>query len=174
MTTFEALRVLDYNGISHCYVLDTTGAAPWNTFLGDVRVFSREAISNDAVQFTPNGLANNWQNAALVPPVPGTDYNGSPTVGQQDTYVVQDVPSNLGVIYGASVIALMNKSDAGGRSMAAVLKSTATTSVGANIAIATSPIVTRQMYQTDPATGVQWVLAGMQGGKLKVGAKVTV
>lgn len=39
--------------VAHVYFCDDTGPAPWNNFLGDVRVQTIRPISNDAVQFTP-------------------------------------------------------------------------------------------------------------------------
>lgn len=160
--------------ISHEYLCDSTGSAPNNSFLGDVRVVALNPVSDDAVTFTPNGLGANWQNAALVPPVPLTDFNSSPTLNNQDTYVVAALPASLGVIYGVTTVAAMYKSDAGGRSMASVLKSGSTAQVNANIAVATSPLVNRIVSALDPATTAAWLASNMTAGKLKVGVKVTV
>jgi hypothetical protein len=158
----------------HEYLCDATGSSPNNTFLGDVRVVALEPVSNDSVAFTPVGESANWQNAALVPPVPASDYNSSSTLNAQDTYVVQDLPSNLGIVYGVTVVASMFKTDSGGRSMATVLKSSSTVQVNSNIAISTSPIATRSVSALDPATSSAWLASNMVGGKIKVGAKLTV
>ena len=135
---------------------DDTGSAPWNTFLGDVRVQNLFPTANDAVQFTPTGLATNWQNAAKVPPVPFTDYNASSVVGEQDTFVMQPVSSDIGIVYGVHNKPLVYKNDPGARSGAAVLKSDATTAVGVTTVLSETAAQLKTMYQVDPHTAVQW------------------
>jgi len=39
---------------THYYLCDTTGPAPYNTFLGDVRILNKQPLANSAVQFTPS------------------------------------------------------------------------------------------------------------------------
>jgi len=52
--------------LQHFYFCDTTGSAPWNTFLGDVRVYLLKNTSNDAVQFvtTADAAADTQNNTA--------------------------------------------------------------------------------------------------------------
>jgi hypothetical protein len=158
---------------THEYLNDSTGSAPNNSFLNDVRVLALEPVSNDSVALTPTG-GSNWQNAALVPPVQGSDFNASPTVNAQDTYVVATLPTNLGVIYGVSVVAGMFKNDAGGRSMATVLKSGSTVQVNSNIVVSLSQLATRSPSALDPATSAAWLPSAFTAGAVKVGVKVTV
>lgn len=154
----------------HWVLSDDTGAAPWNTFLGDVRVQTLFPTADDAVQFTHVGLGSNWLNAAKVPPVPFTDYNASSTVGEQDTFVMAPPSSDLGVIYGVHVKPLVYKSDAGARSGASVLKSDATTAVGATTVLSETAAQLKTMYQADPHTTAQWAPA--DAALIKVGYKV--
>lgn len=160
-------------GITHIYLNDATGPAPWNTFLNDVIVTSLEPVANDAVQFTPVGQAANWQNAIVVPPVPGSDYNSDAALGQQDTYTVAALPPTVGVVYAVTTVALMGKGDSGPRSMASVLKSGATTVINASTAMATTPQAIRAPAETDPNTGFQWLPANMIAGDIKIGAHIT-
>jgi len=93
---------LDYDDF---YVLDGSGAAPWNTFLGDVRVdarFPTGASANGAPNtgWTPSAGAN-WQNVDDTPgPNDDTDYNETVTSGVLDTFVVQDIPVTGALVYG--------------------------------------------------------------------------
>ena len=152
-------------GLMHIYISDTTGAAPWNTFLGDVRVQTLYPTGNDSVQFTANGLASNWQNAALALPVPGTDYNASSTVGQQDTFAMAPISTTIGAVYGVNVKPLLFKSDAGARSGQTVLKSGATTALGTSTPLLATATQMHTMYQTDPNTSAQWALAAVNAAK---------
>jgi hypothetical protein len=153
----------------HWYLCDATGAAPWNTFLGDVRVQTLRPTANDAVQMTPNGLAANWQNAASYPPVPFTNYNASATVGQQDTFVMQQIDPN-DIVFGVHVKPLVYKNDAGARSGASILKSGGTTAVGTTTNLSEGSAQLLSMYQTDPNTGAQWTAAAVNASK--AGARV--
>ena len=155
-----------YVNIAHLYVCDTTGPAPWNTFLGDVRVQTLLPTADDAVQFTPNGQAHNWQNAATVPPNLSTDFNSDATVGDQDTFACAAMAAGLGTVYGVTAKALLAKSDAGNRSMAAVLKSGSTVAVGPIVAVGVSSQQSRIVSQVDPATGAAWTQAGVDAAKV--------
>jgi hypothetical protein len=155
----------------HWYVCDNTGAAPWNTFLGDVRVVNLYPTADDAVQFTPNGDATNHQNVARVPPVPFTDFNSSSTVGQQDTFAMTQVDASTPVILGVHNKPLLYKNDAGAREAASVLKSGVTTDVGPSNVLSNTAAQLLRIYQVDPNTSAQWTLAAVNA--LKAGYKVS-
>lgn len=150
---------------THIYFCDNTGPAPWNTYLGDVRVQTLMPTANDAVAFTPNGNASNWQNAAEDPPVPATDYNSSSTAGAQDTFDVAAMDPTLPTVFGVQVKVIAEKTDTGARTFNTVLKSGSATATGTPAGMNTSPTMTRTMFQTDPATGAQWTNAGVNAAK---------
>jgi hypothetical protein len=158
-------------GTAHWYFCDGTGAAPWNGFLGDVRVQSLFPTADDAVAFTPHGNGANWLNGGQVPPVPFTDYNSATDVGAQDTFEMGDIPATLGIVYGVHVKPLIFKSDAGERSGASVLKSGGSVDVGASTVLSMTAAQLRKVYEVDPATGVQWTVAGVNA--IKAGYRVT-
>lgn len=149
----------------HFYMCDNTGPAPWNNFLGDVRVQTLLPVSNDAVAFAPNSLAANWQNVSVIPPVPGTDYNSDANVGDQDTFNCSPMSSTLTTVYGVNVKVLALKSDAGARQLEVVLKSGSTTVNGPSVALGTSAIQYHTMYQTDPNTSAQWTQSAVDAAK---------
>jgi hypothetical protein len=153
----------------HWYLCDDSGGAPWNTFLGDVRVQSLYPTANDAVAFTPTGLGTNWQNAASVPPVPFTDYNASSNVSDRDTFEMQDITTGS-TVYGVNLKPLVYKNDAGARSGASVLKSGATTDVGTTTVLSETAAQLSKMYETDPHTSAQWTATAVNA--IKAGYQV--
>lgn len=151
--------------LTHHYLCDNSGSSPWNTYLGDVRVQACNPTSNNSVQFTPNGLANNYQNCALVPPVPGTDYNSSTTLNNMDTFNVAAADSSFTTVYGVHVKVLAQKAGTGARSLETYLGSGANMALGTSTALSTSAIQLRTMSQTDPNTGAAWTLANANASK---------
>lgn len=146
---------------THWYFCDNTGSAPYNTYLGDVRVQTLLPTANSAVQFAPVGLATNALNAANVPAVPASDFNASATVGQIDLFAMA-APSAT----ATTVLALTTKntwaaSDNLGRSMASQIKSGASTFTGASTAVSTTVAMVQDISLTDPATGVAWTVSGV-------------
>ncbi len=146
-------------GMQHWYFCDNSGGAPWNTFLGDVRVSGAFPTgAGSSTQFTPNGLASNYLNAAKMPPAPTTDYNSGSTVGNLDLFTFGTAPASI--IYAVLAKVLAAKSDSGGRSIQTALKSGATTALGNSTALSTSFVQHSSVYETDPATSAQWTAAG--------------
>ncbi len=151
--------------VAHFYFCDDTGPAPWNTFLGDVRVQTLLPTSDDALQFAPRGQVANWQNVSQVPPIPGTDFNADSVVGHQDTFNCASVASALTRVFGVNVKGLFTKSDAGSRAVQTVLKSGAATVLGTPLGLTASPLQQAAMYPLDPATGAAWTQAAVDAAK---------
>lgn len=159
--------------VTHHYLNDQSGNAPWNTFLGDVRVFNLEAVANDSVQFTPTGAGANWQNAIVVPPAPVANFNGDSNIGEQDTYVIAAIPPQIGAVYGVATVVLLGKDSSGARSGASILKSGSTVQVNTSRSLTTTSQAFRDLTALDPNTGLAWLVANMTAGKIKVGVRVT-
>lgn len=93
------------------YVLDSTGSAPYNTYLGDVTVRTLlPTAAGDLTQWTPS-VAPNWD-AVNEANSSSTDFVGAATTALKDLYQVTDIPA------GSTVYAIQNwvyaaKSDAG-------------------------------------------------------------
>ena len=147
-----------YSHYSDIYVCDTSGSAPWNTFLGVQRVQSVNPTANDAVQFTPTGQASNYLNAAEYPPVPGTDYNSSSTVGAQDTFTHGSV-TNLSAVSGVVCKSLLFNPAANGETMANVLLSSTSSAQGATRTPGAGGLLYTDVMETDPATSAAWTVA---------------
>ncbi len=147
-----------YNNYADIYVCDTTGGAPWNAPLGVTQVLPLNPTANDAVQFTPNGLANNYQNAAKYPPVPATDFNQTTTVGNQDTFT-HGSASSLTSIAGVAVKSLLLNPLVNGETMANRLLSSTSAAQGATRTPGTAGLLYTDVFETDPATSAAWTVA---------------
>ncbi len=110
-------------------------------------------------------LTTNYAAISKVPPLPSLDYNTDITVGHQDTFNCSAIGSDLSTIYGLNVKALIGKSDAGSRTVAAVIKSGTTTLSGTATSIGVSPQLVKQMFQTDPNTSTQWTQTNADAAK---------
>lgn len=158
-------------GVSAFYFCDNTGGAPWNTFLGAVRVATVRPTTNDAVTFTPVGNASNYLNAAEYPPVPGTDYNQSGTVGAQDTFSQGGLPAGTWTVLGITTKELFRLSSFGSRQASGLVKSGVSVALGATRTIVgTANVVVTDVFETDPATSAQWTSAA--AGAVKNGYRI--
>jgi hypothetical protein len=156
--------------IDDLYLCDALGSTN-NTFLGDVRV--------DAL--LPNGAGSNtdWtpstgSNYTCVDEtsISTTDYVSSSTVGHIDTYAFANLTSITGTILAVAVNNVVSKDDAGAKSIADVVKSSSTTSVGSNFTPSFgSWLVCQQIWETDPNTSAAWTESGVNAAEF--GCKVT-
>jgi hypothetical protein len=62
------------------------------------------------------------------------------------------------------------KSDAGARTLAAVIRESGTDHVGAAVQLSTSPAYYQEIHETDPVTSAAWTLTGLNAAQ--VGAQV--
>jgi hypothetical protein len=148
--------------LAHVYWCDTTGGAPWNGFLGDVRVQTLKPTANSAVVFTPTpGTDANWQVAATVPPSPTTIYNSDTTDGATDLFTIASMDPSLGTVFGVNVKGIYLKSASGNRSMAGTLKSGTASATGASLALGTNGAQWPAIFETDPATAAAWTQAAV-------------
>lgn len=135
------------------YYADPTGSAPYNTWLGDPRVYTQFPTANSSVQFTP--LANqNWQEVSEVAFDGDTSYNFDSTVGHEDLFTISALPTTITGILGFQVTGAYRKDDAGLREIKQAVKSGATESYGATYALAdTHYNYFTDVFLTDPNDG---------------------
>lgn len=105
----------NYSGtyVDDWYILDTTGSAPLNTFLGDIRITTLRPSADSSVAWT---RSTGSTNAAAVDDttVDATDYVSSSTVGQRDIYDLGDLTGSP-TVYAVMATAWGLKTDAGTR-----------------------------------------------------------
>jgi hypothetical protein len=152
------------------YFCDTTGGAPTNDLLGDVRVECLFPTGNGNSSQLLGSDSNSVDNYLLVDeaaPNDDTDYVGSATVGQKDTYVTGDLTSASGTVYGIQLTPYAKKTDAGTRSLATIARLG-----GVEVDSATTPLLTAYTYHPDireakPGGGV-WTVADVNNAEFGV------
>jgi hypothetical protein len=139
------------------YILDGSGPAPWNGFLGDCRVDARVPTGAGAItQWTPlTGL--NWENVDDVTPDGDATYNVAAAAGMTDTYAMQDAPVAGGQILGVQLLWNLKKMDAGPCAVTPVIRQGTTTLPGAAQNPGTGYSYQSQMYATNPHTSAAWL-----------------
>lgn len=151
-----------FGSFQDIYVADGTGPAPYNTFLGDLRVYLARPTGNGALtQFTPVGAATNWQVAATSPLAAATIYNTANAVGSTDLYTAAPLPLAITTILGVQIEAQMLKSDAGPRTATMEIKSGAAVAVGASHSLSVSVANYTDIFVADPATNAAFTVAGV-------------
>lgn len=140
--------------IDDVYFLDkSVGGAD---FLGDVRVL-RLAPTNSGnyTNFTPS-TGSNWDCVNEVySATTETDYVQSGTVGHKDTYSLADTGLSTGTtVHALQVIAEVQRTDAGARTIRTLLREGATDAGGTTVTPAYGgPQLLRHIYDTKPSGG---------------------
>jgi hypothetical protein len=151
-----------YNYYDDLYVCDETGSAPYNTFLGDVRVHTMSpSAAGTTTQFTPSSGANYTTVDEL--PYSATDYvaASSPTI--KDTYQMSDLPAGAATIFGVQTNVIAKKTDAGNIAIKPVVRSGGTDYSGSSTVLSSSDITISNLRTQDPATATTWTAGGVNG-----------
>ena len=154
------------------YLLDTTGAAPQNDFLGDVTVETLYPNGDGTHQdWTPSAAGAHFSKvneSSGTYPDGDTTYVSDVNPGDIDTYTVGSLAALTGSVFGVATNLYARKDDAAGRQIAPVIREAATDHVGATtVGLTTSYLFYRQLYQLDPA-GAAWTIASVNGAEYGV------
>jgi hypothetical protein len=152
------------------YGVDTSGAAPRNTFLGECRIEALYPTANsgtNAAWTSSSGTAHND-----VDETAGynsdTDYISDATPGDRSTFAVGSIAVGTGTIYGVQVNNAARKDDAGARTIAPVIRQGGSNYDGTTTAgLSTAYVVYSQIYNQDP-TGTDWSIANVNGDEYGV------
>lgn len=159
-----------YSYADDVYVCDTTGSAPYNDYLGDVRVVMMVPDgAGDSTQWTPSAGAN----YAAVDETPGhdgdTSYVSSSTAGQDDLYTVGATPSGSSQVWAARVTATARKEGAGARDIALLVKAGTTTDASGALTI---PDTTYREFSytllQNPDTSADWTIADLDAAQIGI------
>lgn len=141
------------------YCCDTTGSAPYNAPLGNIRVETLFVTANNSVAFTPLTGTNHGEVAETS--LDGdTSYNSNTTTAI-DTFTHGSLSSTPTTIFAVDVISAARKTDVKALSYRNKLISGATTTNGATNALATVYQYVRDNYLNDPNTGAPWAAAAV-------------
>lgn len=148
--------------VDDMYLLDGTGSAPNNTFLGDVRCDYHVPTANGNTSgSTPSTGSNRALNVDDTAQNGDTDYNTLAATNDKDTLVLTDlIAAGAAAIYGIKTTAFAKKTDAAAGSLALVTRSGGTDNDGSSVALTTGYTALREQRETDPNTGVAWTESG--------------
>lgn len=122
---------------SDWYILDTTGSAPFNNFLGDVRVDGLQPnAAGDSTTWTRAGTntGNNWDQVNENAPDSDTTRVESIVVGNVDLYHLTDLPAGVNPL-AVHTLVHWSKTDVGARSARTKLKQNSVTVNGTTTAL---------------------------------------
>jgi hypothetical protein len=159
-------------GFDDIYVLDTTGSAPYNDFLGDIRVI--ELLPNaagDSTQWTPNGGAN-WDRNDDVTQDGDSTYVSSTTDGHTDLYNLTLPDSGATTIRAAKFMVTARKTDPGAREIEVLAKSGSTTDASAPFNLTEVYVEYTNTYTQNPDTSADWTISDLND--LQAGFRIPV
>ena len=140
------------------YICNGAGSVN-NNFLGDCSVRTFYPSGNGALSQLVGSDSNSVDNYLLVDEaVPSsTDYTGSATAGELDTYAFTDLAS--GSIKGIAHRSYVAKSEAGSNKVRQVVRVGGVNYPDADIHLGTNYVGVSRMLETNPATSAAWLLA---------------
>ena len=154
------------------YVLDTGGTVN-NDFLGDCRIETLLPTADGAnTAWAPSAAGSHFSKvdeASGTYPDGDTTYVSDGTPGDRDTYVMADLSSTGGLVFGVRTKIYARKDDAPTRQVARVFRQSGTNYDGTTQTLTTSYAPYSQIDEQDPSTGAQWTVAGVNS--VEVGVK---
>lgn len=153
---------LPFDDLYYCDSTSGAGTYPCNAPLGDMHVFTKFAVGNSSVQWTP--LANaNWQEVSEVAMDSDTSYNSTTTAGNEDLLNFGALEATISKIIAVQVTGAYRKDDAGSRVIKQALKSGTTEVYGVDFSLPTNQYAywTDAPWVVDPNTSVSWTLSGV-------------
>lgn len=156
----------DYDDL---YVADTSGAAPRNAYLGDVRV--------ETIYPTADGTNTAWAASTSTDvscvddatPNGDTDYISDATAGHLESFGTGDLTASAGTVYGVQTNLWARKDDAAGtaRTIAPLIRQGGTDYAGTTVALATTYADLTQIYNQDP-TNSDWTISNVNADEYGV------
>jgi hypothetical protein len=156
-------------GIDDIYIVDTDGDAPWNDWLGNIRVgVMKPNAAGDSTDFTPEGAPSNWQAVTADYRMDPDDptYVWTQTVGDYDLYNMEtNVPARE--IFGIESKIFYRQTDAIQLFSQNVMKTGGVEYFGDVRGVAQTYVGRNTYYQANPGTLDPWTnveLADIQIG----------
>ena len=175
-TVFESMQLITPAGgnayVDDVYLCNGAGSVN-NTFLGDCTIETILPTGNGNSSQLVGSDADSTDNYLLVDETaPNTsDFAGSATVGNKDTYAFANLAHTTGTVPGIQTSIYAAKSDVGAKSAAKVLRSGTTDYDGTGKVLSTTYVPYLEINETDPDTAAAFTVAGVNA--LEAGFKVT-
>lgn len=157
---------------SDLYILNSTGSAPTNTFLGDVAVRTLAPSSNGTDSQLTGSDGDQVNNYLLVDerPYASADYTGGSTPGIRDTYGIADLTAGINTVYGIQINGSMAKSDVSLGTAKLMLRTGGNLFSGTTRALGTTFVTYSELYPINPNTVTNWTVSDVNG--LEAGMEV--
>ena len=159
--------------IDDIYILDSSGS--YNTSrLGPVRVTTLFPSGNGNSSQLLGSDGNSTNNYLLVDentaPNSDTDYVGSATVGQKDTYAYDDLPATATDVYAINIQSMARKTDTGARDFNPVIRTGSTDYDQSAVSLSAGYLLYRKIVEENPNTTAPFTVSEVNG--MEVGFKV--
>lgn len=156
--------------ICDMYWGDMSGSAPWNAYMGDMRVEGQLPSSDldRAGTYEEWTLSTGTNQGQLLDENPTnlTDYVESSTIGQRFSVRYPDIVLGSGTIYGVILMPNMAKTGSGTRTVATLIEHGGSFVEGTERAPSLgSSFYWPQVYQVNPVTAANWDVAGVNGSE---------
>lgn len=153
--------------IDDMYWGDASGPAPWNAFMGDLRVEGQLALTDDDGgggthrEFTPSAGTDHGALLGENPPDDDTSYVESATVGHRESVKFPPIVLSSGTVYGVQMMVNARKATSGGgsRSLAPTIEHGGSFYSGTAYSLPDEFVYIipgQNIWQTNPGTGVTW------------------
>lgn len=168
--------------IGHCYAIDTyhddlyicddTGDAPYNDFLGDIRIDPlRPNAAGTYTDFTPSA-GDNDENVDETYPDDDSTYNDGTNVADQDSYALESLPSPASTtIYGVKSQITVRKTDAGAKECKLLTRVGTTDDLGDTINLSDTFTTHYKIFEDNPDDSAAFEDADVNG--MEVGVEIT-
>lgn len=150
------------------YVLDGSGSAPTQDFLGACLVDAHFPTADGATNDWTASAGNRWDCVNETAPNDDTDYIHASTAGNKNTFVVEDLKNAGGTILGVETLIAARRLSGGFASICPVIRHSSTDYDGAEQTLAASYAFYRQLYVTNPGTGSAWTEAHFNAAEFGV------
>ena len=167
-TAIDSIRL--YGNGSYVDDMYITNTATW---LGESRISTLKMTADTAqADSTPSTGTDRFACIDETTVNTDTDYVSLDTAGDYDRYTVADLGYTPNIIHAIQTVMIARKDDVATRTIRSKVKSSSTTGNGATKACSSAYSSFRDIFATDPATGLAWDTAGINA--MEVGIEVVV
>ena len=176
----DAVYVVGYNAsqldVDDFYIVDTSGLAPWNDFLGDVRADmvlpNGDGTTSDFDTTFPASPTTHSTKVDENPATDDTDYNETNTPNDIDLFDYAAVPTIAGAsgVLGVKSMALARKTNAGTANMRLVTRPVSTNFNGPSEPLGSDYRYHFNIWEDNPETSSVWTDATINAAQFGIEA----
>ena len=156
------------------YILDGTGGAPFNDYLGDTQIecILPDGAGNYAEFANLFGAPTHWQACDEVPPDEDASYIDTAVLNDRDTFTFGNLSVASATLRGLQVCMRARKTGAGAANIARMYRRAGADHQGANVPLQTSYAYHLEILEQDPQAGPgPWTVANVNAAEF--GARAT-